>query len=299
MIEPISASNFDPFHLVTLGVLSDEANRSKSDMEPRAKVIGVLRFSVLTPTYYSERFASLDETAVHIFSDERMELRFRIFENLCLPSLIRQSDEDFDCVVLTGESMPPRHLNRLKALLDPLPNIHCMPVGTEKHYQLIKGGYNSIPVDDCSHRIMFRLDDDDAVDIDFVKRTKYLASGLLDLQGPETPFVIAYNRGFYVESQEGENDIFDSCERAPLSTGTTLVAPVDYPRNPYRFVHRALAQHYNTFSDISVPAFIRTIHGDNKSRPTQMGQTHKLNPRMISRQLRRHFGVDMDMLKAL
>ncbi|MBL4769409.1 MAG: hypothetical protein JKY94_17185 [Rhodobacteraceae bacterium] len=268
-------------------------------MESRAKVIGVLRFSVLTPTYYSERFDTLKETAEHIYSDERMELRFRIFEKLCLPSLVGQSDADFDCVVLTGESMPVKHLNRLQALLEPLPNIHCMPVGTEKHYQLIKVGYDSISLDGFSHRIMFRLDDDDAVDLDFVKRTKHLASGLLDLQGPDTPFVIAYNRGFYVESKEGGNDVFDACERAPLSTGTTLVAPVGYPRNPYRYVHRALAQHYSTFSDISVPAFIRTIHGDNKSRPTQMGLTRKMRPKGISRQLRQHFGVEMDMLMSL
>ncbi|MBV1926168.1 MAG: putative rhamnosyl transferase [Rhodobacteraceae bacterium] len=273
-------------------------------METRAKVIGVLRFSVLTPTYYSERFETLEKTAEHLFSDERMELRFRIFENLCLPSLTRQSDDDFDCVVLTGESMPTKHLDRLKALLDPLPNIHCRPVGTEKHYQLLKRGYDTIPVDDCSHRIMFRLDDDDALDIDFIKRTKHLASGLLDLQGSETPFVIAYNRGFYVDfegdkNQGGKNEVFDACERAPLSTGTTLVAPVGYPRNPYRYVHRALAQHYNTFSDISVPAFIRTIHGDNKSRPTQMGPTRKMKPKEISQQIRQHFGIETEMLKAL
>lgn len=268
-------------------------------MVSRAKVIGVLRFSVLTPTYYSERFETLDKIAEHIFSDERMELRFRIFENLCLPSLIHQSDADFDCVVLTGESMPPKHLNRLRALLDPLPNIHCMPVGTDKHYQLLKSGYDSIPVDDCSHRILFRLDDDDAVDLDFVKRTKHLAAGMLDMYGPDTPFVIAYNRGFYVESKEGGNDVFDACERAPLSTGTTLVAPVGYPRNPYRYNHRALAQHYTTLSDISVPAFIRTIHGDNKSRPTQMGLTRKMRPKVIARQIMQHFGVDMDLLRAL
>lgn len=268
-------------------------------MEIRAKVIGVLRFSVLTPTYYSERFETLDKIAEHIFSDERMELRFRIFETLCLPSLTGQSDADFDCVVLTAESMPAKHLNRLQALLAPFPNIHCRPVGTDKHYQLIKSGYDSIPVEGYSHRIMFRLDDDDAVDLDFIKRTKQLAAGLLKMQDPETPFVIAYNRGFYVESKERGNDVFDACERAPLSTGTTLVAPVGYPRNPYRYVHRALAQHYNTFSDISVPGFIRTIHGDNKSRPTQMGLTRKMRPKVISWQLLTHFGVDMDMLKNL
>lgn len=268
-------------------------------MDCKIKTIGLLRFSVLTPTYYSERFDTLEKTAAHIFSPERMALRFRIFENLCLPSLTRQSDGDFDCVVLTAKSMPAQYLDRLRALLKPLANIHCKPVGMDKHYQLLKQGYNSVPVDGCSHRILFRLDDDDAVDLDFIKRTKRLANGLLQLQGPDIPFIIAYNRGFYVRSNKDGTEVFDACERAPLSTGTTLVARVEHPANPYRFVHRRLAQHYNTFSDISVPAFIRTIHGDNKSNPAQMGITHKMRPKAIDDQLIRHFGVSRDDLKAL
>jgi hypothetical protein len=268
-------------------------------MAIRLKTVGLLRFSVLTPTYYSERFDTLEETAAHLFSPERMALRFRIFENLCLPSLIRQSDAEFECVVLTAASMPTKYLDRLKALLEPFSNIHCLPVGTDKHYQLLKGGYNSVPTGDCTHRILFRLDDDDAVDLDFVKRTKRLANGLLELQGPDTAFIISYNRGFYVRSTEDHPEVFDACERAPLSTGTTLVARVDHPANPYRFNHRRLAQHFNTFSDISVPSFIRTIHGDNKSKPAQMGITHKMKPKAIADQLSRHFGISLDELEAL
>jgi len=268
-------------------------------MQNILKTVGLLRFSVLTPTYYSERFDTLEKTAAHIFSPERMALRFRIFEKLCLPSLANQSDGDFDCVVLTAQSMPAQYLDRLRALLEPLENIHLSPVGTDKHYQLLRTGYNSVSVGDATHRILFRLDDDDAVDLDFIGRTKQLANGLLTLQGPDTPFIIAYNRGFYVRSTEGKTEVFDACERAPLSTGTTLVARIDHPVNPYRFNHRKLAQHYNTFSDISVPGFIRTIHGDNKSTPAQMGITHKMKPETINDQLIRHFGISMDDLAAL
>lgn len=268
-------------------------------MTATARTIGLLRFSVLTPTYYSERFTTLDETAAHIFSPQRMEVRLRIFENLCLPSLTRQSDADFAMVVLAAESMPANYLERLETLLAPYPNIHLRKVGTENHYRLIQDGYASIATHGCSHRIEFRLDDDDALDLDFVARTKRLAAALMQMQGPETPFVIAYNRGFYVRSRPDGNEVFDACERAPLSTGTTLVAPVGHGPNPYRFVHRKLAQHYNTFSDISVPAFIRTIHGDNKSNPTQMGITRKMKEPEIEKQLIRHFGVDLDLLRAL
>ncbi|TDE39124.1 glycosyltransferase [Antarcticimicrobium sediminis] len=268
-------------------------------MDRKIKTVGLLRFSVLTPTYYSERFKTLEDTAAHLFAPERMALRFRLFEQLCLPALTGQTDPDFDMVVLTAETMPEQYLERLVDLIEPLPNIHCLTVGTENHYKLLQRGYNAVPKDDCTHRIMFRLDDDDALDKNFVKRTKRLASGLLKLNGPKTPFVIAYNRGFYVRSTGAETEVFDACERAPLSAGTTLVAPVDHPANPYRFNHRKLAQHFNTYSDIMVPAFIRTIHGDNKSNPAQMGLTHKLRDDQIEPLLQTHFDMTLDRLRAL
>ena len=268
-------------------------------MDRKTKTVGLLRFSVLTPTYYSERFKTLEDTAAHLFAPERMALRFRLFEELCLPSLVRQSDPDFDMVVLTAETMPEQYLERLLDLIEPLPNIHCLPVGTENHYKLLQKGYNAIPKDGCTHRILFRLDDDDALDKDFVKRTKRIANGLMKLNGPRTPFIIAYNRGFYVRSTGDTSEVFDACERAPLSTGTTLVAPAGHSANPYRYNHRKLAQHFNTYSDITVPAFIRTIHGDNKSNPAQMGLTHKLKEAEIDTLLQTHFDTSLDRLKAL
>ncbi len=269
-------------------------------MKHRIKIIGLLRFSVLTPTYYSERFPSLDDIAAHIYSPDRMELRFHLFENLCLPSLAHQTDASFDCVILTGERMPDVYKDRLAALLAPYAHMQMRPVGTENHYQLLKDGYNSVDLGDATHKALFRLDDDDAVDLNFIARTRKRARGLLALQEAKTPTIIAYNRGLYVRRIEGEeNEVFDATERAPLSTGTTLLAPVEYHRNPYRYNHRALAQHYTTYSDISVPAFIRTIHGDNKSTPTQMGQTHKMPPPRINKALVKNFGRTLAEMKAL
>lgn len=268
-------------------------------MQAEFRTIGLLRFSVLTPTYYAERFKTLEETAAHLFSPERMELRFRLFETLCLPSLARQTDPDFTALVLTAESLPAHLLERLAALIEPHRNIHLVPVGTGNHYPLLRDAYTSVDIGTATHRIMFRLDDDDAVDLDFVRRTKRLAEGLVALRGPKAPVVIAYNRGFYVDTSGGDNEVFDACERAPLSTGTTLVAPESYKNNPYRYVHRKLAQHYDCYSDISVPAFIRSIHGDNKSNPTQMGPTRKMKPAAIAEALEAHFHLTLEDLKAL
>ena len=269
-------------------------------MAQKLIMIGLLRFSVLTPTYYSKHYDTLEKTAAHLFSPERMALRFRIFEQLCLPSLVRQTDQGFDAVVLTAETLPAAYLDRLTSLLAPYPNLHVLQVGTENHYQLLKGGYDSVDAGDATHRILFRLDDDDALDMEFVARTKRLAHGLMAVQtDPDSPFIIAYHRGYYIKSTDGENEVFDACERAALSAGTTLVAPVGHGHNPYRFNHRRLAQHFNTYSDISVPGFLRTIHGDNKSNPTLMGLTHKMKPAKIDAELQAHFGVSLETLKAL
>lgn len=269
-------------------------------MARKIKIIGLLRFSVLTPTYYSERFDTLEETAAHLFSPERMALRFGLFENLTLPSLMAQTDTGFDLVVLTAQDMPQEYMDRLQSLVADLPHVHLRAVGTDKHYQLIKEGYDSIPKEDATHRVLFRLDDDDAVDLNYIRRLRRTATALHGVRPASVPQIISFNRGFYVRiNPEGENEIFDAVERSPLSTGTALLAPVSYARNPYRYNHRQLAQHYTAYSDIGTPGFIRTIHGDNKSNVTQMGLTRQMKPATMRRQLEAHFGLDLSDLKAL
>lgn len=268
-------------------------------MTQSMNMVGLVRFSVLTPTYYSERFSNLKQTARHLFDPDRMELRFSIFEQLCLPSLVRQTDNNFDLVVLTAKAMPEVYLNRLRDLLAPHDNIHLRPVGTRNHYRLLKQGYDSVPSNDASHRILFRLDDDDAVDLDFVRRTRSLASGLLPLQPAGSSFVIAHNRGFYLRATPEGPEVFDAIEQAPLSAGTALVTPVGSGANPYKFNHRKLARHFNLYSDMQVPAYIRTIHGDNKSEPAQTGITRSMIPEEIDASLQLHFGQSLAGLKAL
>ena len=136
--------------------------------------------------------------------------------------------------------------------------------------------------------------------MDFVKRVKATARSMIPLQdGGRTPFVIAQNRGLYLERTADGTEIYDTCERAPLSAGLSLVAPAGHRANPYAFNHRNAAQHYNTYSDISVPGFLRTIHGDNKSNPAQLGRTRNWSKGQTEAALSRHFGITADGLREL
>lgn len=268
-------------------------------MDISIKMTGVIRFSVLTPDYYARRFPDQKDAAAHLFSPERMELRFRLFEKLCLPSLARQTDQDFRFVVLTSDQMPRDQLWRLEDLLSPMENSRLMVAAPDVHYQLLKAAYDSVPEEGESHFIRFRLDDDDAVDMNFVQRTKAYAQSMIPMQGAETPFIISYNRGFYLKGRGADAEFFDTCERAPLSVGTSLVGPKGHPMNPYRYNHRRFAQYFNTFSDISAPCFLRTIHGDNKSNPALLGDNRRWSDRVLRRNLKRHFGMTPEELREI
>lgn len=269
-------------------------------MDLRLRMVGLVRFSALATDYYSDVYPTQEELAAHLFSPERMELRFRLFEHLCLRSLTRQSDTSFRLIILTSEGLPQPYFERLLALIEPYPNIICHQAAPRPHYQQLKEAYGRVQLRRATHKILFRLDDDDALDKEFAARTKAFARGMIPLQGDgETPFIIAHNRGLYLEKTGDGAELYDTCERSPLSTGMSLVAPAGSDHNPYAFNHRKIAQHYNTFSDISVPAFLRTIHGDNKSNPTHMGLTRKWRPKQAEAALEQHFGFTLDRVREL
>lgn len=263
------------------------------------QVVGLVRFSVLATDYYSDTHGSPEAVRAHLYTPERMALRLKMFETLCLPSLARQSDPDFTLVVLTSTELPVQARARLDEMLAPYPNMRLHAADPGPHYQIIKAAYAAAYEEGRSHRVDFRLDDDDALAGDFIARLKALALPLRDLN-PETPTAISFNRGFYVEvTGEGGNPVFDTVERAPLSCGTALLKPANYGRNPYRYNHRALAQHYTLYSDISAPCFLRTLHRDNKSTPAKLGLTGKMKPETVAREIEARFGFDIEMLRAL
>lgn len=262
-------------------------------------VVGVVRFSVLALDYYTESFGTVDKIAEHLFSPERLALRFNLFEKLCLPSLVQQSDRNFRAVILTSTELPSDARARLDDLVAEHEHIEVFAAEPDQHYPISRAAYRSVPLGEASHKLWFRLDDDDAVAHDYVERLKHIGGTLRALH-EDRPFMIAFNRGFYVEvSGQGGNRIVDFVERAPLSVGTALLAPAAYERTPYRYNHRALGQHYNLYTDISAPVFLRTIHADNKSQPTKQGVGEKLPEAEIERQIRERFDFDYDMLRAL
>lgn len=266
---------------------------------PRNQVVGLIRFSFATIGDFYPGFDDIGAMQKFLFDPERLERRFAWFEALCLPSLLRQSDPDFTCILLVGANMPGEYKDRLAALAAPLAAARLIEAPPDWHYSGIKKAFAKVPSDRFTHRTTFRLDDDDAVDGDYIARLKRLVPQVMAINGQDRPAGIAFNRGFYVVHQEGRRAVVPVCERMPISVGTAMVAPVAHPENIYLFNHRALAQHVSTYLDTTVWAYLRSVHRDNKADPKRTGETFDLPNSEVSEALRSGFGTSLQALKHL
>jgi hypothetical protein len=152
---------------------------------------------------------------------------------------------------------------------------------------------------DASHLTSFRLDDDDAIDRGLVARLRRQSEALLQLVGPDRPFVVGHNRGFFLEIAPGANRIFDVVEKLPLGIGLALVAPAGSGENIFARNHRLLPQFYTTFTEADTPAFIRTVHAGNDSDAHASGRSGQMEPAALARAVEAGFPFRLADLLAL
>ena len=257
------------------------------------QIIGLLRFSYPSIGGFRRKHDTAEDAEAFLYDPDRLNRRIALFERFTLPCLKHQTDPDFTMLILAGKTMPALYLNRLEALTKDIPQVRLLAYPSLPHYRAMRMAYDEVTRSDATHRTTFRLDDDDAVDRDFIKRLRRLADRLAD----EVPTAIAFNKGFYVDYTQSPPEIFDATERTPLAVGTALTVPMDHPENIYRRNHRILAQFYNTFSEAETPCYIRTVHRDNGSEPAFSGRTRDMSDDEIARILKEQFNLTPEELR--
>ena len=70
------------------------------------QIVGLVRFSYISKGGFAHSHDSQQEQEAMIYDTDRMERRFKLFEKLALPSLINQSDTDFQCIFLISKTFP-------------------------------------------------------------------------------------------------------------------------------------------------------------------------------------------------
>lgn len=259
----------------------------------RNRIIGLVRFSY--PSIGGFAHASADP-ARFLYDPARLGRRFRLFEALCLPSLLAQTDPDFDIVFLIGKDMPAQARARLQAATAGLARAHLVALPALAHYPALRQAYAAVDTQAAEAVTTFRLDDDDALDCDYIARLRALTGGLAAVRPPEEPLTLSFHRGLLLYP---DGRLSAVVEKLPPASGSAMLAPAGHRDNIYRRNHRLLPQFFSHFSDAEHPAFLRTIHQDNDSSPHASGSNEPLSRDEADAVLRKAFPFALDTLPSL
>ncbi|MBF9035738.1 hypothetical protein HKCCE2091_15930 [Rhodobacterales bacterium HKCCE2091] len=264
-------------------------------------IVGLCRFSYPSLGGFSGPKEDVAALEARLYAPARLDRRFALFKTLTLPSLAAQTDPDFSLVVLVGDSLPPRYKTRLRECAERYSflQISSLPplgplVSTRRAYR------KSIPAG-ADFVTGFRIDDDDAVAVDYIARTRAaateaLASGWADA---ENPVVIAFHRGLYWTLVDTEQPFYEYVETTPLGLASAMVTARDAQVNVYRWNHRRVQAHVRTRTDPTGVMFLRTLHETNDSDRTIPKSARPLETRAVLDQMKDRFGIDPDAAIAL
>ena len=265
----------------------------------RNQITGLVRFSYPAIGGFATESADMAALQARLYDPERLARRFDLFERLALPSLLAQTDGDFRTLFLIGRDMPTAWRDRLADLVAPLAGAKIVALDPLPHYQAIRRAYALGLPDEATHLTGFRLDDDDAMDRGFVARMRATVAALLPVAGVDAPLVTGCNRGFFLERKPEGNLIYAVTEKNPIGLGLAMTVPRGSPENIFRRNHRHCSQYYNTFTDVTAPAFLRSVHSDNDSDPHASGKIERCEWADVAAEVEAHFPFTAAQLQAL
>lgn len=260
------------------------------------RLAGLIRFSYPALSGFSVKSPDAASLQAALFARPRLERRFALFETLALPSLLAQSDRDFETLILIGNAMPPWAIDRLQAGIAPL-NARLVALPPMHHYPAIQAAFATLPARANTHLTSFRLDDDDALDRDHIARLRRVAGGIAAFT--DTPFAIAHNRGMFVDLTGPTPRFTEVTEKMPLGIGLALCSPVAHTDTIFRRNHRLLPQFISTFSDVHEMAFLRSVHDGNDSTAHTTGVVTERTADEAAATLKASFATDLPALTRL
>jgi hypothetical protein len=162
-----------------------------------------------------------------------MQRRFALFETLCLPALAAQTDPDFRLVVLMGDAMPIRWRRRLKSLRAEYTFLEICAVEPLGPLQATRRAFRVGADERLPFVTGFRLDDDDAVAVDYVERLREIADRLLDLGWADalTPVVVGYQTGLYWPAGRSRAAALPLQRVTPTGQASAMVTAYDHQHN--------------------------------------------------------------------
>lgn len=263
------------------------------------QVIGLCRFSYPAIGGFQIDFDDPQKKRDYLYAPARLNERFATFETITLPPLRAQTDPDFKLVIVIGDTLPGAYRDRLNALVADMPQALIQSHPPAQHRPVMKQIINSVRADDGAPCLQFRMDDDDAVAVDFVARLRAAADDVRPLAARSDLLAIDFNRGFIV--QPGPHGIAATETCAPYQTaGLAMMVSPKSRLTVMNFAHHKLAERMTTVTFTDSVMMLRGHNAYNDSRQGPSATPHRLTLMDATGEalLRDRFDIDADAVRA-
>ncbi|MEM9913208.1 MAG: glycosyltransferase [Pseudomonadota bacterium] len=260
-------------------------------------MIGICRFSYPALGGFKRMHDSIEAREAYLYSDERLTLRFRHFEALTLPSIAAQKDKRFTFLVVTGERLPKQWSDRLHDVCAAVPQIKIITASPQRHRTAMQEAIQQELDDTQDPSLQFRLDDDDAVDISFVRNIRRTARLAGKLSADWRHLAIEYSNGYSVMlTPDGLRA--EKIQAQFYSCGLAVMFRPGDDKTVMNFPHHKLHHKMPTLINPLPEMFLRALHTDNDSSVTL--DENALQPLDANQRIlfKRRFNVDDDAVRA-
>lgn len=276
--------------------------------EQDIQILGVCRFSMLgRGDWKAYRNKSEDELSAiylekekELFAPQRLEARLATLEHLTLRSMQHQSDPNFVFLIVSSDRMPEKYQERLIEVCARVPQVALrfvppMHIAEAIHQYVAEQSLN------LPDTVQFRLDDDDCLSKDFIRRLRRHSAGMWR----NSNFAVSFPSIYYCVTDGPTAGIY-SWFSPFFSAGASVRHS---SRTVYDYGHYKIPQNLVAVTDPHFPCIV-THRGDNdtpRHAPEilrKRGMTIAENDH-IRRALERHFdylteeGLELSCLDAV
>jgi hypothetical protein len=229
------------------------------------QVIGLCRFSYPAIGGFQVEHNSLEERIAFLYGEARLEERFRLMETIALPCLREQTDQDFELIIVIGDSLPAHHVARLRDLCADIEQIRIHVEPPRKQREVMKEILNAARRDPKAPCLQFRHDDDDAVSVDFIERLRQTVDDCPGLLRNTRTMAVDFNRG-YVAELGPEGIAATEIHRPYYVASLGMYVKGNCPLTIMNFAHEKILRFMPTVTISDAPMFVRSHNGYNDSR---------------------------------
>ncbi len=265
------------------------------------QVIGLCRFSYPALGGFQVEHDTTAARIDYLFDPARLEERFRTFQAFTLPCIAAQTDPDFTFLVVIGNQMPKLYRDRLMDLLSAVPQAVVQEHAPGPHRQVMQAALNSVRRDTLAPCLQFRLDDDDAVSVQYVEELRNAARQLDTLVSTNRHIAIDFNNGWIAKPSSAGLSVVNTVQSFWTPALAISVQP-GTGKSIMNFGHSKLAHHMPAVTLPNEHMFIRGHNDFNDSRQNKR-RTKQFNLAPITQDqadlLKLGFNVDTDQVRAL